>query len=64
MKTLAEGVEDEDDLEFLRQNGCQEAQGYYFGKPVPIADIQELVNADLSDADEDEPQKVFQLNRA
>lgn len=63
MKTLAEGVEDEDDLEFLRQNGCQEAQGYYFGKPVPLADILSLVNADLSESTRNEPQKVFQLAR-
>ncbi len=64
MKTLAEGVEDADDLEFLRNHGCEEAQGYYFGKPVPLDDIRALVYADHTVPDEDEPQKVFQLTRA
>ncbi len=63
MKTLAEGVEDEDDLAFLRANGCQEAQGYFFGKPVPIAEIEHLVNADLEKEDEEGSQKVFRLSR-
>ena len=33
IRTLMEGVEDEDVLEFLRQTGCEKAQGYLFGKP-------------------------------
>lgn len=32
---LAEGVEDEDDLEFLIRENCHQAQGFFFGKPVP-----------------------------
>ncbi len=33
--TLAEGVETEEQLEFLRNIGCEKAQGYYIGKPMP-----------------------------
>jgi EAL domain-containing protein (putative c-di-GMP-specific phosphodiesterase class I) len=34
LKVLAEGVETEQQIEFLRANGCDELQGYYFSKPV------------------------------
>ncbi len=32
---IAEGVENEDQLEFLRNEGCRLIQGYYFSKPLP-----------------------------
>ena len=36
--TLAEGVETEEQFEFLRGIGCEKAQGYYIGKPMPYRD--------------------------
>jgi diguanylate cyclase (GGDEF)-like protein len=33
---LAEGVESQAELDFLRAEGCQEAQGYLFGRPLPL----------------------------
>lgn len=33
---LAEGVEDKEDFEWLKESGYQLFQGYYFGKPAPI----------------------------
>ena len=33
--TLAEGVENAEQLEFLKNIGCEKAQGYYIGKPLP-----------------------------
>ena len=32
---VAEGVEDEDDWRYLRQQGCDYAQGYYIARPMP-----------------------------
>ena len=35
VKTIAEGVENESQLELLRKLGCDEIQGYIWGKPLP-----------------------------
>ncbi|SFS44491.1 PAS domain S-box-containing protein/diguanylate cyclase (GGDEF) domain-containing protein [Succinivibrio dextrinosolvens] len=37
--TLAEGVETEEQIEFLTKIGCEKLQGYYFGSPMSFADI-------------------------
>jgi len=39
---IAEGVETEEQRDFLGRNGCHLYQGYLFGKPVPIEDFQVL----------------------
>jgi diguanylate cyclase (GGDEF)-like protein/PAS domain S-box-containing protein len=41
--TTAEGVETREQLDYLRREGCQEAQGYLFGRPAPAANIQKLL---------------------
>jgi diguanylate cyclase (GGDEF)-like protein/PAS domain S-box-containing protein len=40
---VAEGVETADQLARLRAEGCDEIQGYYFGKPMPAADFANLI---------------------
>lgn len=34
-RSLAEGVETKEQFEFLKNNGCEKVQGYFFGKPMP-----------------------------
>lgn len=35
LQTVAEGVEDQETLEFLTSNGCTKAQGFYMSRPIP-----------------------------
>jgi FixJ family two-component response regulator len=43
LKVIAEGVESEGQLNYLRRNDCDEMQGYYFSRPVPAADFERLL---------------------
>ncbi|MFW5444251.1 MAG: EAL domain-containing protein [Methylococcaceae bacterium] len=40
IKVIAEGVETEQQLNFLKQHHCRYAQGYYFSKPLPIDEFE------------------------
>jgi diguanylate cyclase (GGDEF)-like protein/PAS domain S-box-containing protein len=42
MQTIAEGVETAGQLAFLRLQGCNEVQGYYFSKPLTVAQFEEF----------------------
>jgi diguanylate cyclase (GGDEF)-like protein len=41
LNTVAEGVETEEQLRQLRYLGCDEMQGYFFGKPVPVESFEQ-----------------------
>jgi len=43
MKVLAEGVEQEEQLEFLRANGCDYYQGFYRSRPLPVEAVTALL---------------------
>jgi len=60
LRTVAEGVEEEGQLAFLREHGCDEAQGYYFSKPLPAAEATEFLRSahgspEPDDFDDGEP---------
>jgi len=39
---LAEGIETEEQYHYLRELGCDTAQGYLLGRPVPAEDLGEV----------------------
>ncbi|MBI4666303.1 MAG: PAS domain S-box protein [Nitrospinae bacterium] len=43
MKVVAEGVETEEQLNFLKEHRCDTIQGYYFAKPMPAEEFEELL---------------------
>ena len=51
MKTIAEGVETAEQVEFLKAAGCDIVQGYVYFKPMPLADFDQMLQAEL-----DQPQ--------
>jgi diguanylate cyclase (GGDEF)-like protein/PAS domain S-box-containing protein len=53
LQVVAEGVETEGQLDFLRENSCQRAQGWLFGKAVKLSALFELMDGDWC-----EPQKA------
>jgi EAL domain-containing protein (putative c-di-GMP-specific phosphodiesterase class I) len=46
LRVIAEGVETAEELAFLKANDCDEAQGYYFSRPVPPEEFVKLLACD------------------
>jgi EAL domain-containing protein (putative c-di-GMP-specific phosphodiesterase class I) len=44
LKVIAEGVETAEQVAFLREQGCDEVQGFFYGKPVPAREFERLLN--------------------
>jgi diguanylate cyclase (GGDEF)-like protein/PAS domain S-box-containing protein len=47
LKVIAEGVENEAQMAFLRARQCDEIQGYYFSKPLPADECAEKIRSTL-----------------
>ena len=44
LKVIAEGVETEEQAEFLKNYGCDYLQGYYYAKPMPQEEFEKLLD--------------------
>jgi diguanylate cyclase (GGDEF)-like protein len=49
MRVVAEGVETREQLLFLKEHGCSEAQGYYFSRPMSGENIAELLSQSINE---------------
>ena len=45
LKTVAEGVEDEETLDLLSNMGCDYVQGYYVAKPMPYDELIQWIKS-------------------
>lgn len=43
LTVLVEGVENEEQMRMFREQGCDQAQGHYFGRPLPAEDFVQLL---------------------
>lgn len=43
LDTIAEGVENEAQLDFLRDHGCRMGQGYYFSQPLTVGELPDAI---------------------
>lgn len=44
LKVIAEGVETQEQMMFLRERGCFEMQGYYFARPMPVEKVEFFIS--------------------
>ena len=50
MPVIAEGVEKESQVRFLKNIGCEYVQGYYYAKPMPAAEYEKMLFRDEEQA--------------
>jgi EAL domain-containing protein (putative c-di-GMP-specific phosphodiesterase class I) len=48
LEVVAEGIETAEQLGFLTKHHCEYGQGYYFSRPVPLSDVEKLLDPGVS----------------
>ncbi|MGB3222246.1 MAG: EAL domain-containing protein [Desulforhopalus sp.] len=65
LRVIAEGVETEAQLSYLKNHGCDEMQGFYFSRPVPAPEVEQLLREDkslhFSQSDDSSPKMTLLL---
>ncbi|MCR5743324.1 MAG: EAL domain-containing protein [Lachnospiraceae bacterium] len=60
INTLAEGVETQEQLQYLLSIGCQKIQGYYYGRPQPNSSVREQISAGTYDPENSKDRNYFE----
>ncbi len=47
IEVVAEGIEKREDVDFLKEKDCDQIQGFYFGKPMPVEELEERLEQEL-----------------
>jgi EAL domain-containing protein (putative c-di-GMP-specific phosphodiesterase class I) len=55
IEVVAEGVETRDQADFLVGEGCDQAQGYYYGHPLPAAEFEQMLRDSIAAANPQAP---------
>lgn len=42
LEIIAEGVENEEQIQFLKENGCDKVQGFYYSEPIPPQEFERI----------------------
>ena len=58
MRTVAEGVEEKSQVEFLAKQGCDMIQGYFYAKPMPGAEYEQRMKDGVKHKDEEAADKT------
>jgi len=58
MRIVAEGVESEEQREYLYRSRCDEMQGFYFSKPLPASDFASMLADSKADLTRPEDESV------
>jgi EAL domain-containing protein (putative c-di-GMP-specific phosphodiesterase class I) len=48
LRVIAEGVETEEQMDFLRDEGCFQVQGFLFSRPVPAEEFTQLLKSNVT----------------
>lgn len=51
-ETVAEGVETQEQFEYLKSIECDNIQGYYLGKPMPSHEVEELLKQSMENEEQ------------
>ena len=64
MQTVAEGVEDQAQVDFLASEGCNMIQGYFYAKPMPKEEYEKRISSYVKPEAEEQPEVVEQSEAA
>jgi EAL domain-containing protein (putative c-di-GMP-specific phosphodiesterase class I) len=52
LKVIAEGIETHEQMDFLRENGCEMGQGFLLARPAPLDEIMKFIDVEMDSIEE------------